>query len=384
MSRAANKKLRDVAVLGVGLHPFGRFPDKTFITMAGEAFSNALDDAGMEDTRDIETVVYSHAQNQTLSAGQLVSYEFGMNGIPIIGNVENACSSSSAGVWLARKLIGAGVYDVIAVIGCEKMPPGRLEDLLQNVPDRYIGLGLRLSAYAMMGRRYMIEYGAPIESFAQVSVKSHRCACFNPDAQFRKEISVQDVMNSKVIADPLTMYMCSPTTEGAAALILCAADVAGKYSSKPLVRIAGSGMSSYSYTDGSVHTFAENTAHAAKIAYEEAGLGPKDVDLAEVHDGTAIGELTQAESLGIVPVGEAWKWTMDGKTDRLGAMPVNVSGGLKACGHPLGASGARQIVEITRHLRNEAGERQVPGARIGLAQTAGFGGTVCVNLLVRD
>ncbi len=384
MARAANKKLREVVVLGGGVHPFGAYPDKTFVTMAGEAFAAALDDSGLKDTRDIDCIGYSHALEQSLGAGQLVAYEFGMNGIPIIGNVENACTSTSSVVWLAKKLIEAGVYDVVAAIGCEKMPSGPLEDPFASLPDRYLGLGLPVASYAMKGRRYMMDYGATIESFAQVSVKSHHWACFNPDAQFRKAVTLDRVMNSKMIADPLTLFMCSPTGEGAAAVILCAAEVAGKYTSKPLIRIAGCGMSSHRYSDGAKDGFADNTAHAAQIAYEEAGIGPDAVDLVEVHDGTAPGELIQIESLGVVPRGEGWKWTLDGNTDRLGKMPTNISGGLKACGHPLGATGARQLVEIVRHLRNEAGERQVPDARIGVASTAGFGGSACVTMLVRD
>jgi acetyl-CoA acetyltransferase len=378
------QKLRDVAVLGVGMHPFGRFADKTFVRLAGEALWNALQDAGMQDTKKIDAIIYCHAMGQTLAAGELVSYEFGMSGIPILGNVENACSSSSAGVWLSNKLIGAGIYDIIAIVGCEKMPPGAFEDPLKSLPDRYLGLGLIMATYAMRTRRYMMEYGASIEALAQVSVKAHHWGCFNPDAQFKKKITVADVLNARMIADPLTLYMVSPTSEGAAAVILCAAEIARRHSSKPVVRIAGSAVTSEKYSDGAAHTFAEHTARAAQEAYGQAEISPKDVDLAEVHDAASIGELIRSESMGLLPVGEGWKWTMEGKTDRLGSIPINISGGLKACGHPLGATGARQIVEITRQLRNEAGERQVPNAKIGLAETAGFGGVACVNILATD
>lgn len=380
----SKNKLRDVAVLGVGMHPFGRFPDKTFVRMAGEAFGKALEDSGMKDTKEIDTFLYSHAMGQTLAAGELVSYEFGMGGIPIIGNIENACSSSSAAVWLANKLIGAGIYDIIAVVGCEKMPPGLFEDPLKSLPDRYLGTGLILATYAMRARRYMLEYGATIESLAQISVKSHHWGRFNPDAQFKKEVTVSDVLNARMIADPLTLLMASPTGEGAAAAILCAAELAPKYSNRPVIRLAGSAITSEKYSDGAAHTYAEHTARASQEAYEQAEITAKDVDLAEVHDAAAIGELYRAESMGLLPVGEGWKWTLDGKTDRLGTIPINMSGGLKACGHPLGATGVRQIVELTRHLRNEAGERQVPEARVGLAETAGFGGVACVNILIRD
>lgn len=384
MSPGGKKKMRDVAVLGIGVHPFGRFPEKTFVRMASETFGKALKDAGLKDTRDIGTVIYSHAIGQTLAAGELVNYEFGMSGKPVLGNVENACSSSSAAIWLAQKLIGAGVYDMIAVIGCEKMPPGLFEDPLKSLPDRYLGVGLIMGLYAMRARRYMMEYGATIESLAAISVKAHHWGRFNPDAQFKKEITIADVLNARMICDPLTLLMCSPTGEGAAAVILCAADVYEKYSDKPMIRLAGSALTSGHFGDGGAHTFAEHTADAAKQAYEQAGITAKDVDLCECHDAANIGELYRCESMGLLPVGEGWKWTLEGKTDRLGTIPINMSGGLKACGHPLGATGARQVCELVTHLRGEAGERQVPGAKIGLAETAGFGDVACVNIVIKD
>ncbi|MFC1917072.1 thiolase family protein [Chloroflexota bacterium] len=384
MSDKLKQKGRDVAVLGVGMHPFGRFPEKGFIQLGRKALEKALEDAGMEDARAIEAVAYSHTMGQTIAAGELVQYEFGMSGIPVLGNIENACSSSSTAVWLANRLISGGFYDVIAVIGTEKMPEGAFEDPMKALPDRYLGVGLIMGLYAMRARRYMRDYGAPVEALAQVSVKAHHWGIYNPYAQFKKEITVADVLNARVIADPLTLFMCSPTGEGAAAMILCAADVASKYSSKPLVRIAGSSLVSEKYEDGRAECYPENTERAGKEAYEQAGLGPKDIDLAELHDAAAIAEIIRAEALGLCPVGEGWKYTMEGKTDRDGSIPLNISGGLKACGHPLGATGARQIAELTWHLRNEAGERQVPNAKVGLAETAGFGGVDCVHILVRD
>jgi len=384
MSSTQQQKGRDVVVLGVGVHPFGRFPEKTFVRLGAETFREALDDAGMEDTRDIQAVIYSHALGQTLAAGELVMGDLGMSGITVLGNLENACSSSSSGVWLAKRLISAGFYDTIAIIGCEKMPAGAFEDPLKSLPDRYLGVGLIMAWYSMKTRRYMMEYGMPIEALAQVSVKAHYWGCYNPGAQFKKKITVEDVLNSRMIADPLTLYMVSPTGEGAAAVILCAADLASKYTSKPLVRIAGSALVSEKYHGGRQESLPENTQRAGQEAYEQAGLGPEDIDLAELHDAAAIAEIIRAEALGLCPVGEGWQYTMEGKTDRTGSIPLNISGGLKACGHPLGATGTRQIAEITWHLRNEAGERQVPNAKVGLTETAGFGGVDCVNILVRD
>ncbi|MFC1872739.1 thiolase family protein [Chloroflexota bacterium] len=384
MSTSQKQQGRDVAVLGVGVHPFGRFPDKTFIGLSRVALDAALKDAGMEDTRDIQSLVYSHAMEQTLAAGLLVSYDFGMKGNAILGNMENACSSSSTALWLAKRLISTGIYDIMAVIGTEKMPPGAFEDPLKALPDRYLGVGLIMALYAMRTRRYMMEYGAPIEAIAQIPVKAHYWGKRNPMAQFKKEITIQDVLNSRVIADPITLFNASPTGEGSAALILCAADLASKYSSKPVIKIAGSSLVSEKYEGGRAESFPENTHRAGLEAFEQAGLEPKDIDLAELHDAASVAEILRAEALGLIPVGEGWKYTQQGETDRTGKIPLNISGGLKACGHPLGATGSRQIAELVWHLRGEAGERQVPNAKVGLAETAGFGGVDCVHILTRE
>ncbi len=380
---ATVKKGRPVAILGVGLHNFGRFPRKTFINLSSMAISQALDDAGMKDAKDIQAALYSHGLPQTQSAGELVFAEFGMSGMPIL-NAENACSSSSSAVWLANKLISEGTYDIMMVVGTEKMPAGPLDDMLKVLPDRYLGVGLVMAQYAMRCRRYMWEYGATIEAIAQVSVKSHHWGIYNPCAQFKKEITVADVLNSRMISDPLTLYMCSGTGEGSAAVILCAADLVKKYSKKPMIRIAGSSLVSSKYKNGVQEVFFEHTQRAGQEAFKQAGLTPKDIDLAELHDAATIAELMRAESLGLIPRGEGWKWTIEGKTDRLGQIPLNMSGGLKACGHPLAATGARQMVEVIQHLRGEAGERQVPNAKIALTETAGFGGVACVHILVRE
>jgi len=381
---AKKLKLRDVVVLGVGLHPFGRFPpEKTYMDLAKEAISRAIEDAGIK-WRDVQVAMYSHVREQASSAGLLVFQEFGSHGIPMIGNIENACSSSSTAVWLATRLIGTGLYDIILVAGAEKMPRGPLTSPLRYSPERYLGTGVMMGLYAFMARRYMREYGAPIEAIAQVSVKNHRNGAINPYAQYKKVFTLEEVLNSRMIADPLTLYQCCPTSDGAAALVLCAADVASKYTSKPLVRIAGSALHIQKYSDRK-KCIPQNTVRAAEEAYEQAGISPKDVRLAEVHDAATIGEIVQIEALGLCPEGEGWKYTIEGKTEINGVIPVNPSGGLQAQGHPLGATGARQIAEITLHLRGEAGERQVPGnPKVGVTECAGFGGVSTVHVLVRQ
>lgn len=383
MAKKSKIKMRDVVVLGVGLHPFGRFgPEKTYIDMTEEAISKAIEDAGIH-WEDIDAAMYSHVREQPSSAGLLVFHKFGNRGIPMIGNIENACSSSSTAVWLARQLIGTGLYDIILVAGAEKMPRGPLTSALRFMPDRYLGTGIMMGLYALLARWYMMEYGAPIEALAQVSVKNHKNGAINPYAQYKKTFTLQEVLNSRMICDPLTLLQCCPTSDGAAALVLCAADIATKYSNKPLVKIAGSALHIQQYADRK-KCIPQNTVRAAQEAYEQAGITAKDIDVAEVHDAATIGEIVQIEALGLCPEGEGWKYTMEGKTEISGTIPVNPSGGLQAQGHPLGATGARQIAEITLHLRGEAGERQVPGnPKVGVTECAGFGGVSTVNVLVR-
>jgi acetyl-CoA acetyltransferase len=237
-----------------------------------------------------------------------------------------------------------------------------------------------MASYAQMMRRYMSEYGAPAEAFAQVSVKAHKNASMNPYAHHKKVFTLEDVLNSRMISDPLTLFQCCPTSEGGSAAIICAREVADKYIKNPdrLVTIAGAGLRTSKF-GGSDEDDA--IASAGREAYEISGVGPQDVDVVQVHDAGTSGELLGIESLKLVDKGQAWKLEMSGDTEIDGSLPVNTDGGLQGMGHPFGATGIRMIHELVTQLNGEAGDRQVKKANIGLAQCSGAGGIATVFLL---
>ncbi len=247
-----------------------------------------------------------------------------------------------------------------------------------------------MPAYAaLIMRRHMAEYGSKAEQFAQVSVKNHHNGCLNPYSQYQMEMSQQDVLNSRMVCDPVTLYMCCPYTDGAAAIVLCAQDSVARYTSRP-VWFAGSALRS-----GQYRLFQKNVTissmgeQAAAEGYAMAGIGPEDLDLVELHDAFAATEITNTEDLGLCPRGEGGRLVSQGATALGGKIPVNPSGGLLAQGHPLSASGVRQICEITWHLRDQAGKRQVVGAKVGLAHMEGGvvsgleAGACGINILIR-
>lgn len=374
---------RDVVVAGVGLHPFGRFPEKDLATLALEAVVPALQDAGV-GWKDIPVAYFGHVYYHGMSVGETALAKLGLTGIPII-NVENACSSGSTAFWQAYWGIASGLYDLALAFGAEKVPSGPVTVTAEDSPDRYIGGDHMMAGYALRMRRYMEETGAPATAFAQVSVKARRNAALNPYAHRKQEYSLEEVLQSRLIADPLTLYQCCPTSEGAAAAVLCAADALGRYginrSRSP--RIAAAVLSSGSYNGrGSDHSAFSpyRTEPGALKAYEMSGIGPEDVDLVQVHDAATIGELQQLEALHLVPWGEAWQATMEGRTSLTGDIPTNTDGGLLAMGHPFGATGIRMIHETVTQLRGEVGERQVSNARVGLAQCSGAGDVTTVHI----
>ena len=377
---------REVVVAGVGLHPFGRFPGKTLATLAAEAVTPALDDAGV-GWRDISIAYFGHVYYEGMSVGETALANLGLTGIPIV-NVENACSSGSTAFWQAYWGITSGLYDLALAFGAEKVPSGPVTVTAEDSPDRYIGADHMMAGYALRMRRYMEETGAPATALAQVSVKARRNAAMNPYAHRKQEYSLEEVLQSRLIADPLTLYQCCPTSEGAAAAVLCAADAVDRYGidRRRCVRIAAAVLKSGSYNGrGSDHSAFSpyRTEPAAEAAYEMSGIGPEDVDLVQVHDAATIGELQQLESLHLVPWGEAWKATAEGRTGLQGDIPTNTDGGLLAMGHPFGATGIRMVHETVTQLRGEAGPRQVSNARVGLAQCSGAGDVTTVHILTR-
>jgi acetyl-CoA acetyltransferase len=377
---------REVVVAGVGLHPFGRFPDKDLSTLALGAVAPALKDAGVQ-WKDIPIAYFGHVYYQGMSLGETTLSKLGLTGVPIV-NVENACSSGSTAFWQAYWGIATGLYDLALAFGAEKVPRGPVTVTAEDSPERYIGGDHMMAGYALRARRYMQETGAPPEALAQVSVKARQNAALNPYAHRKDTYTVEEVLQSRLVADPLTLFQCCPTSEGAAAAVLCARDALGQYGidEARAVTVAAAVLTSGQYNgQGSDHSAFSpyRTEPAAVKAYEMSGLGPEDVDLVQVHDAATIGELQQLEALHLVPFGEAWQATVEGRTALSGDIPANTDGGLLAMGHPFGASGIRMIHETVTQLREEAGPRQVARPKVGLAQCSGAGDVTTVHILTK-
>ena len=377
---------RDVVVAGVGLHPFGRFPDKDLGSLALDAVVEALKDAGVR-WKDIPIAYFGHVYYHGMSVGETTLSKLGLTGVPII-NVENACSSGSTAFWQAYWGVATGTYDMALAFGAEKVPRGPVTVTAEDAPERYIGGDHMMAGYALRARRYMEETGAPASALAQVSVKARRNAAMNPYAHRKDTYTVEEVLRSRLVADPLTLFQCCPTSEGGAAAVLCARDALDRYKigSDRVINVAAAVLTSgYFNGRGSDHSAFSpyRTEPAALQAYEMSGLGPEDVDLAQVHDAATIGELQQIEALHLAPFGEAWRATVEGRTALSGDIPVNTDGGLLAMGHPFGASGIRMVHETVTQLRGEAGPRQVSNPRVGVAQCSGAGDVTTVHILTK-
>lgn len=363
--------MRDVSVIGVGMVPFGKYRDKTLAEIAWPAVKAAISEAGV-GKKDIDAAYCGTALGGMMS-GQRVLKSIGLTGLPIV-NVENACSSSSSAFREAWIGVGSGVYDIALVIGVEKLTKFQGGTLPLEEEDWEVSHGLVMPAlYAMRARRYMYEYGVTEEQLAKVTVKSRKHAAKNADAQFRDEVTVGEVMQARPIADPFTLLHCCPSGDGAAAAVVCASEIADRFQSKP-IKVLASEVNSGRYMTGFRDmTTPEITVRGAKEAYELAGVGPEDVDVLEVHDAFSIAELLYYEALGLCDRGDAVRLLEDGETSIGGRVPVNPSGGLLSKGHPVGATGVAQIVEIVRQLRGECGDRQVEGAKVGLTHCTGGG-----------
>ena len=375
---------REVLVLGVGLHSFGRFPEEDLPHQARTAVVEALNDAAVR-WKDVQIAYFGHVYYQGMSLGEVTLRELGLTGIPIV-NVENACSSGSTAFWQAYWGIATGLYDVALAFGAEKVPRGPVTVTAEDSPERLLGADHMMAGYALRTRRYMEEYGAPLEAVARVSVKAHHNASLNPFAQHKKEFTLAEVLESRPIADPLTLYQCCPTSEGASAAVLCARDAVKAFAPENVrsITVAAAALATGLYSSrGSDHPALNPSKgeEAAQQAYKMAGLGPEDIDVIQVHDAATIGEIQQLEGLDIVPKGEGWVATQTGRTEIGGDIPTNTDGGLLAMGHPFGASGIRMIHEIVTQLRGESGPRQVKDPRVGLAQCSGAGDITTVHIL---
>lgn len=383
--------MEDVFIIGVGMTQFGKHTDRSLRDLGGEACLKALRDAGV-NPKKIEAGYCGNAlapaiQGET-GVGQNVFWEVGINEIPIV-NVENACASGSTALREGWMAITGGFYDMVIVAGVEKtvMPKGAMLDVGASELETKLG-DVFPGQFALIAQKHMERYGTTREQLAKVSVKNHFNGTFNPYAQFQKQVTVEEVLNSPVVADPLTLFSCCPNSDGAAALILCSEKKAQKMKVRA-VRIAASILTSGTYNNQRDITGWEIEKRAAERAYEMASLGPKDIDLVEVHDAFTISEIIHYEDLGLCAPGEGGSLIDEGVTELGGRIPVNPSGGLLAKGHPVGASGVAQVAEIVWQLRGEAGKRQVKNPRVGLAQIMGGykeGDTrACtVHILIKD
>jgi len=381
--------MRDVAIIGIGLTKFGELWDQSFRSLIAEAGSKAILDSGIGG-KDIDAMYIG-----SMSSGRFVGQEhigalvadasgFSHRHIPAT-RVEGACASGSLAVRQGYLSIASGINDVVVIGGIEKMNDvggSQATETLATAADQeweaFFGATFP-ALYAMIAKRHMHEHGTTKKQLAEVAVKNHANGAKNPYAQYRKEISLDIVMNASPVAEPLGLMDCSPVSDGSAALVLCAAEKAKNYTDK-FVKIIGSGQGSDTlalHGRKDICTL-DATVHAAKMAYKQAKLDPKDIDLAEVHDCFTIAEICAIEDLGFVKKGDGGKAVSKNITTLDGKIPINTSGGLKSKGHPVGATGVAQIVEIVEQLRGEADKRQVRDAKIGLAHNVGGSGATAV------
>ncbi|MCZ7527179.1 MAG: thiolase family protein [Acidimicrobiia bacterium] len=398
----------DAVVAGVGMTRFGKHPDRGLKDLGAEAVSAAVADAGLE-LGDLQAAYVGNCAAGTVTGqesirGQVILHPLGIGRIPVV-NVENACASGSTAFHLAAAMVTAGMYDTALALGVEKLthPDKRVSfaafagavdveevrallDQLATPPggggapgEEAAGKGgagggagekrsMFMDIYAHAARNHMARYGTTVEQLAAVAAKNSLHGSLNPRAQFREVLTVDDVLAAPMIVPPLTRPMCSPIGDGAAALVVTSAARARELGIRRPVRVATSVLRS-----GWDHGPDEpgTVELCAREAFEEAGLGPGDLDVAEVHDASAPAEIITYEQLGLCGRGEGGALAERGDTRLGGRLPVNTSGGLLRKGHPVGASGVAQIVELTEQLRGTSGERQVEGARVGLAQNGG-------------
>lgn len=363
--------LRDVSVIGIGMSQFGKLPDRSFRSLAAEAARAALCDAAVSP-RQIQVAYGSRIFLDQITA-QVVLKELGIAGIEMI-NVENACAGGATAVRCLWKDIAAGLYDLGIAFGVESMTTspiaGKLISPGEDDIDGQLGSNMPV-VFALMARRLMETHGATPEDFALVSSKAHKAGAFNPVAQYRKELTVEEILKSRMVADPITLLQCCPNTDGAAAVVMCSSDLARRLGARA-VRIRASVLlsSDYFFKKADLTSF-DAGRRAAEAAYAIAGIGPDDIDVIELHDAFAPEELVHYEDLGLCRPGEAIALLRSGATSLGGRVPVNPSGGLLSLGHPLSASGVRVVCDIVQQLRGEAGPRQREGARVGLAQMLG-------------
>jgi acetyl-CoA acyltransferase len=391
-------------VIGVAMTRFMRYPDKDLIDLGSQAALAALADAGV--TIFDADVLAAGCLYETSGIGQRIQKQIGQTGIPVY-NVANACATGATAFRVAAMAIKSGEASIGLAVGLEQMgkrgllgaSPGGTDGKKYEPAGRYgalgpvegvLGTSLMPGTFAQSGMEYAGRHdGVGFEQFAKVAEKNHAHSTLNPLAQYQKAFSLDQVMNAEMIAYPNTLLMCCPTGDGAAAAVLTSG---GRLASMPAevrkraVKVSASVLTSDPYTDGGSVQFDVNTLtrKAADQAYEQAGVGPHDLDLVELHDCFATAELRHYDNLRLCPEGGAGEWIDRRGPWRDGEIPVNVSGGLLSKGHPLGATGIANIYEVTTHLRGEAGDRQIENARVGLTHVIGLGSACSVHILERS
>jgi acetyl-CoA acetyltransferase len=389
--------MRDVVVLGVGMTRFGKFLERSLKDLSGEAVRDTLEHAGINKD-DIQAAYVSNSMaglmtGQESIRGQVWLRPLGIEGIPIF-NVENACASASSAFHLGWMSVASGLYDCVLALGAEKLydkdkvksymalgtavdieEVGKIMEMIENsdlggasTKGSGVNRSIFMDFYAALARFYMKEYGAKPEHFGKLSVKNHYNGSLNPHAQYREVVTLEEVMDSPMVTYPLTRLMCAPISDGAAAAIIASEDFARAHTDKPVyvaATVNQSGMSNVPLGGEGI------VKRMAPLAFEQAGIGPEDLDVVEVHDATSISEYAFMEDLGVCGTGEAKDWIDRGWTELDGKVAFNASGGLVTKGHPVGATGLGMIAEIVWQLRGEAGERQVEGPRVGLTLNGG-------------
>ena len=377
---------KKVYVLGIGLHPFGRFPDKDFGELGRIAARRALQDAGVR-WEDIP-IMYSTSMQQGAAWGTKIAIAMGARGIPVV-NIEAACCSTSTAIAQARYAIAAGAYDVALCVGGEKQPRGYIPALEMPLWKRLQGIGAYPLLYAQEMQRHMHEYGTTKEQMAWISIKSHKNAAMNPNAHYQNlpNLTIEEVFNARMIADPFTIYMIAPTSEGAGAVVIGSEAAVKKYGVRKPIEIAACVPSSQMYEWDQILYPPNLLRITASQAYEQAGLGPEDIDVAEIQDGMPIGEIGGLEDMGFCEKGDGGKMADPEKriTWIDGSFPVNTDGGYMSRGNCIGATGAAALVEVVYQLRGDAGPRQATkiDPKVGLAHNMGAGIQCAIAILKR-
>lgn len=389
-------------IIGVSMTKFGRFPDKDLIDLGSEAALAALADAGLT-IFDAE-VLAAGCLFETSGAGQRIQKQIGQTGIPVY-NVANACATGATAFRVAAMAIKAGEASIGLAVGLEQMgkrgllgaspagagkkyvPSGRYGAV--GPVEGVLGTSLMPGTFAQSGMEYAnLHDGVGFEQFARVAEKNHAHSTLNPLAQYQKAFSLEQIMNDEMIAYPNTKLMCCPTGDGAAAVVLTSGERLQTMPAevrKRAIKVSASVMTSDPYVDGGLVQFDVNTLTrtAADQAYEMAGVSPQDLDLVELHDCFATAELRHYDNLRLCPEGGAGEWIDKRGPWRDGEIPVNVSGGLLSKGHPLGATGIANIYEVSTHLRGEAGDRQIEGAKVGMTHVIGLASACSIHILER-